>query len=91
MKDNNRENIKKALESQPVPQELEPDNIKKMLDEKAPLKKRSSIRKTALRAGAGAAACAVLCGVGLHFDRPLKTDDLVKETLVFLRGTTTTL
>ncbi len=80
MKDNNRDNIKKALESQPVPQELEPDNIKKMLDEKAPLKKRSSIRKTALRAGAGAAACAVLCGVGLHFARPLKTDDLVKET-----------
>ena len=36
---NNDNKIKKALSSEPVPDSLSPENIKKMLDEKAPAKK----------------------------------------------------
>ena len=39
----NVDKIKKALEKEPVPEELSPENVKKMLDEKAPAKKRSRI------------------------------------------------
>lgn len=55
----NVDKIKKALEKEPVPEELSPENVKKMLDEKAPAKKRSRIR-VGTRIAAGAAACAVV-------------------------------
>ncbi len=58
---NNDEKVKTILESEPVPQELEPENIKKMLDEKAPKKKRSGI-SVAGRVAAAAAAVAVIAG-----------------------------
>lgn len=67
MSENNDEKIKKAMKSAPVPDSLSPENIKKMLDEKAPAKKRRNIKKTVLQITAGAAACAVICGVGVHY------------------------
>jgi len=60
------EELRKAISSEPVPEELSPENIKKMLDEKGIEKKRRNIKKTALRLTAGAAACAVICGAGVY-------------------------
>ena len=60
MKDNN-EKLKEMLTSEQIPEQLSPGNIKKMLDEKAPKKKRSGI-SVAGRIAAGAAACAVIAG-----------------------------
>lgn len=67
MKNSNDELIRKALESDPLPEQLSPDNIKKMLDEKAPAKKRKKITYTVARITAGAAACAVICGIGVYY------------------------
>ena len=67
MNENNDEKIKKMLESENVPEELSPGNIKKMLDEKAPVKKRKKITHKAAKITAGAAACAVICGFGVHY------------------------
>ncbi len=63
---NNYDKVKDMLREEKVPQELEPENIKAMLEAKAPAKKRSRI-KMAGRITAGAAACAVLCGTAVHF------------------------
>lgn len=63
----NDEKIRETLSSKPVPAELEPENIKLMLDEKAPAKKRRNIKKIAGRITAGAAACAVICGTSVYF------------------------
>lgn len=61
----NDDKVKRLLESAPVPQELEPENIRIMLEGKAPAKKRKKI-SVAARITAGAAACAVLCGTAVH-------------------------
>ena len=63
----NDEKIRETLSKEPVPRELEPENIRIMLDEKAPVKKRKNIKKTAARVTAGAAACAVICGTSVYF------------------------
>lgn len=63
---NNEDKIRKALSSEPVPDTISPENIKKMLDEKAPAKKRKNIKTTAVKFTAAAAACAVICGVGAY-------------------------
>lgn len=63
----NDEKIRETLSKEPVPRELEPENIRIMLDEKAPVKKRKNIKKTATRITAGAAACAVICGTSVYF------------------------
>lgn len=73
MKNSNDELIRKALESEPLPEQLSPDNIRKMLDEKAPAKKRKKITHTASRITAGAAAFAVICGVGVHYTEQRNT------------------
>lgn len=62
----NVDKIKRALEKEPVPEELSPENVKKMLDEKAPAKKRSRIR-VGTRIAAGAAACAVVGAPAVYF------------------------
>ena len=62
----NVDKIKKALEKEPVPEELSPENVKKMLDEKAPAKKRSRIR-VGTRIAAGAAACVVVGASAVYF------------------------
>lgn len=63
----NDEKVREMLNKEPVPQELEPEKIKIMLDEKAPAKKRRNIKRTAARITAGAAACAVICGTSVYF------------------------
>jgi hypothetical protein len=60
MKEND-EKLRDMLRSEEVPEQISPENMKKMLDEKAPKKKRSGI-KLAGRIAAGAAACAVIAG-----------------------------
>lgn len=61
----NDKKVKEMLEREEIPQELEPENIKKMLEEKAPQKKRSKI-KMATRVTAMAAACALVCGTAVY-------------------------
>lgn len=56
---NNDEKLRAQMSSQSVPEELSPENIKKMLDREAPKKKRSGI-SVAGRITAAAAACAVI-------------------------------
>ena len=57
----NDEKLRDMLTSEEVPEQLSPENIKVMLDEKAPKKRRSGI-SVAGRIAAGAAACAVIAG-----------------------------
>lgn len=67
MNDNDKK-LRELLTEEPVPQEHEPENIKKMLDEKAPARKRNKIKRSmALRITAGAAACAVVGTTAVHF------------------------
>lgn len=75
----NDEKIKEMLNSETVPQELEPENIRIMLDEKAPVKKRKNIKKTAARITAGAAACAVICGTSVYFAGQRDLSDKAKK------------
>ena len=57
----NDNDIKKALSSAEVPEELEPQNIKAMLDEKNSLIKRKKIRhRSLIRIVSAVAACAVI-------------------------------
>lgn len=58
----NDDKVKEVLENVKIPEEVSPENIKKMLDEKAPAKKRSSRISMAGRITAAAAACAVIVG-----------------------------
>lgn len=67
MKNSNDDKIRKILGSEPLPEQLQSDNIKKMLDENAPAKKRKKITRTFTRLTAGAAACAIICGFGMYF------------------------
>ena len=58
---NNDDKVKKYLENEEVPAELEPENVKKMIDEQAPQKKRGNISATG-RITALVACCAVIVG-----------------------------
>ncbi len=58
----NDDKVKDLLKNVEVPEEVSPENMKKMLDEKAPAKKRSSRISIAGRITAAAAACAVIVG-----------------------------
>ncbi len=60
----NDDKVKDLLENVEIPDEISPENMKKMLDEKAPVKKRSGI-SVAGRITAAAAACAVLVGAAV--------------------------
>ena len=59
---NNDEKVKELMNNVEIPEELEPDNIKLMLDEKAAEEKRGGIKHSAGRITAAAAACAVIVG-----------------------------
>ncbi|MBQ8961553.1 MAG: beta-propeller domain-containing protein [Ruminococcus sp.] len=59
---NNDDKIRDYLNEPEIPEELEPERIREMLEKQAPVKKRAGIKRTALRVTAGAAACAVVCG-----------------------------
>ena len=85
---NNDEKVKEMLEKEPVPQELEPENIKAMLDEKNAEKKRSGI-SVAGRLAAAAAACAVIGGGSYAYlkgvkpeksHRDISTSSMVEES-----------
>ena len=52
----NDDKVKDLLKNVEVPEEVSPENMKKMLDEKAPAKKRSSRISIAGRITAAAAA-----------------------------------
>lgn len=69
MKDYNDKQIRDLLSAEPVPEKISPENMQKMLERKAPAKKRSRIMHRAARISAGAAACAVLCAFGAHTAR----------------------
>ncbi|MDE6426833.1 MAG: beta-propeller domain-containing protein [Ruminococcus sp.] len=62
----NDEKVKKFLEKEDIPEELTPENIRKMLDEKAPTKKRNNI-SVAGRVGALVASLAVIAGGTLAY------------------------
>lgn len=62
----NDKEVREMLENEKVPEKLEPENIKKMLDEKAPAVKRKRITAVS-RFAAVAAACAVVSGTAVHF------------------------
>lgn len=62
----NDEKVKKFLEKEDIPEELTPENIKKILDEKAPSRKRSKI-SVAGRVGALVASLAVIAGGTLAY------------------------
>lgn len=64
---NNDDKVKKMLQSENVPEELKPENIKIMLDEKAPTKKRINISHKTARITAVAAACAITCGFAVNY------------------------
>ncbi|MDE5860655.1 MAG: beta-propeller domain-containing protein [Ruminococcus sp.] len=75
----NDEKIKKFLENEDIPEELTPENIKKMLDEKAPVKKRSKI-SVAGRVGALVASLAVIAGGTLAYTSTEKKHNCVNYT-----------
>lgn len=70
----NDENVKKAMENVEIPEEVSPENMKKMLDEKAPAKKRSSRISMAGRITAASAACAVIVGAAAGTSGLIKRD-----------------
>ncbi|MDE5935856.1 MAG: hypothetical protein K2G83_00400, partial [Ruminococcus sp.] len=57
----NDKEIREIMESEEIPEKLSPENIRIMLDEKVPAKKRKKI-SVAGRITATAAACAVIIG-----------------------------
>lgn len=63
---NNDKKVKELLEKSVVPTNLEPENIRKMLEDNAPAKKRGGIKLTS-RIIAAAAACAVVCASAVCF------------------------
>lgn len=63
---NNDKKVKELLEKSVVPTKLEPENIRKMLEDNAPAKKRGGI-KLMSRIIAAAAACAVVCASAVCF------------------------
>lgn len=89
----NDKEVKKMLENEQIPKELEPENIKLMLDQKAPAMKRKKISAIS-RFTAIAAACAVVSGTAVHFaskgDNMKKsssdTDSKIVSTMVSQNG-----
>jgi uncharacterized secreted protein with C-terminal beta-propeller domain len=62
----NDKEVKRMLEEKKVPDELLPENIKEMLDRKAPAVKRKKITAVS-RFAAIAAACALVSGTAVYF------------------------
>lgn len=67
----NDDNVKKILQSEKIPERLEPENIKKMLDSGNYAEKRKKIRhKKILRIVSAAAAFAVVFSASVYFMKP---------------------
>lgn len=75
----NDDKVREILMEEPIPKELEPENISKMLSEKVPSRKRKSIMLTASKITAGAAACAVICATAVHFAE--QSDELKEKPI----------
>lgn len=80
MSDNsNDKRIKQILENCSIPERLEPENIKRTLDNNYSQKKRSRIKKSRImRIAAAAAALAVVFGTSVYFMKP----SLYKDQIV---------
>ena len=81
----NDKKVKEYLEKENIPDEISPDNIRKMLDEKAPQTKRNNI-SVAGRIAAIAAACVVIVGGTVHvagqknlFNKKQNTPDTIES------------
>lgn len=71
----NDENVKKILQSEKVPERLEPENIKKMLDSGNHAENRKKIRhRKILRIVSAAAAVAVVLSTSVYFIKPVLYD-----------------
>lgn len=67
----NDENVKKILESEKIPERLEPENIKKLLDDTNAAGRRKKIRQSKmLRIVSAAAAFALVIGTSAYFLKP---------------------
>lgn len=83
---NNDEKLKKMIDAVNVPIELEPENIKKMLDNESYTKncnKKPSYTKKYIRIISGLAACGVLSTVGIYYvnsNAPTKYDSFSNIT-----------
>lgn len=84
---NNDEKLKEMITKEPIPDSLKPENIKKMLDEQAPKKKRNGI-KLAGRITAAAAACAVIGGTAVYSLNNRNTDKFKDEDVVVTESST---
>lgn len=71
---NNDDKLREQMKSEPVPEQLRPENIKIMLDNEASKKKRSGI-SMAGRIAAAAAACAVIGGTAVYTMNNRKIND----------------
>lgn len=79
----NDDYVKEILESEKIPERLEPDNIKEMLDNSNALKKRRKIRRgKALRIVSAAAAFAIVVSTSLYFMKPLYYNRFIKDESV---------
>ncbi|MBO7474810.1 MAG: beta-propeller domain-containing protein [Ruminococcus sp.] len=76
----NDKEVRKMLENEQIPKELEPENIKLMLDQKAPALKRKKITAVS-RFVAIAAACAIVSGTAVHFASK-KRNSFTEDTTV---------
>ncbi len=72
MNDNyNNEKVKKIMESEKIPERLEPDNIKELLDNSSANSKRKQIRHNKiLKIVSAAAALAIVFGTSVYFIKP---------------------
>ena len=71
----NDENVKKILQSEKVPERLEPENIKKMLDNGKYAENRKKIKhRKILRIVSAAAAVAVVFSTSVYFIKPVLYD-----------------
>lgn len=76
---NNDKKIKNILENCNIPERLEPENIKRMLDNNSAQKRRREIKKSRIaRIVAAAAALAVVFGTSVYFMKP----SLYKDQIV---------
>ncbi len=86
--DKNDKKIREILENEEIPEKLNPENIRIMLDEKAPAKKRKKL-SVAGRITAAAAACAVIVGTAGYLKKDI-LKNCPDETIVNSTAKTST-
>lgn len=83
MSKNNDEKVKTILESNEIPQELEPENIKAMLDRKK-IRNNKGKKATIIKVVSGAAACAVICtyATTAYIDKNKNVEHLLESSYI---------